>query len=167
MSIDKGPGAIRGLLCLQAFKVVHGGRRHGNNPNQFPTVRSECLQFLCVDQITVQTYDVSEIIIEAELAQAGLVVLSDVYFPGWKAYVDGVEQPIYPTNLAMRGVYVDRGSHLVRFVYQPQSFRIGVLVSLATVGLSFIGLIFSLIYSRNSTRNSPIHFINENNDEKL
>jgi uncharacterized membrane protein YfhO len=54
-------------------------------------------------------------------------------YPGWRATVDGVERPILPTNMIMRGVVVNGGSHRVVFEYRPAGLRWGLAVSLATV----------------------------------
>ncbi len=71
--------------------------------------------------------------IEVELAAPGLLVLSDLYYPGWTALVDGLAQQIYPTNLTMRGVYVPAGFHQIEFLYVPTSFRVGLYISLTTL----------------------------------
>ncbi|KAB8140573.1 YfhO family protein [Chloroflexia bacterium SDU3-3] len=66
-----------------------------------------------------------------QTSEPRLLVLSEMYFPGWRAYVDGVEVPIERTNYLFRGVVVPAGEHQVRFVYQPLSVLIGLLISLA------------------------------------
>ncbi len=61
---------------------------------------------------------------------AGLLVVSDAYYPGWSATVDGRSTRIYPTDVALRGVEVPRGTSTVEFRYRPAWFRVGVLVAL-------------------------------------
>jgi hypothetical protein len=63
------------------------------------------------------------------------LVLSEPYFPGWRATIDGVETEIHRTNYALRGVQVPPGDHTVRMEYRPDSFAKGVAVSTASVGL--------------------------------
>lgn len=69
--------------------------------------------------------------ITAKLSRPGFLVLSDVYYPGWKAYAGGRERRIYRANHAFRAVYLEEGDHTVRFIYEPASFRYGARVSLA------------------------------------
>jgi hypothetical protein len=57
------------------------------------------------------------------------LVVSEMYFPGWRAYVDGTPTPIYRTNYLFRGVVVPAGRHTVRFVYRPASVIIGAAVT--------------------------------------
>ena len=68
--------------------------------------------------------------------RAGFLILSDTYYPGWKAYVDGKQVPIYPTDVTIRSVFLEPGEHEVRFEYSPGSFKLGVVVS----GLSLLAL---------------------------
>jgi hypothetical protein len=58
-----------------------------------------------------------------------LLVVSEMYYPGWRAYVDGVETPILRTNYLFRGVVVPAGRHVVRFAYLPSSVLTGAAVS--------------------------------------
>jgi hypothetical protein len=57
--------------------------------------------------------------LEVEAPGRSLVVLCDSWYPGWKAYVDYREQPIYRANIWFRGVFVEKGWHQVNFVYRP------------------------------------------------
>lgn len=59
----------------------------------------------------------------------GLLVLSDQYYPGWQATVDGKSADIVRTDTAFRGVCVPSGDHTVRFEYRPLSFYAGVVIT--------------------------------------
>lgn len=74
-------------------------------------------------------YQPNTVTIEARMESDGFLVLSDVYYPGWKAYVDDEERRIYRANYIFRAVYLDRGYHVIRFSYQPASFRLGSMIS--------------------------------------
>lgn len=66
----------------------------------------------------------------------GFLVMSEVYAPGWTAYLDGDEVDILPTDLALRGVALPAGDHTVELRYEPLSLRLGLVVSaLAHAGL--------------------------------
>ena len=65
------------------------------------------------------------------------LVLSDVYYPGWTATIDGQETKIFRTNYALRGVTVPSGGHSIVFRYRPASFYLGLLIStLTALGLA-------------------------------
>jgi len=88
-------------------------------------------------KVAVSAYDDNEVKLRVESERPGLLVMSDTYYPGWKAYVDGVETKIYPTDLALRSIFVGPGGHNVEFVYRPASFNIGLLMG----GLSLLVLV--------------------------
>ncbi len=48
-----------------------------------------------------------------------LLVLTDIVYPGWRAWVDGIEKPIYATQGLVRGVPLSAGPHRIEFRYQP------------------------------------------------
>ncbi len=70
-------------------------------------------------------------VLEATLDSPGLVILADVYYPGWELLIDGKPAPIYRANVMMRGAAVSSGRHRLVYTYRPQSFRVGLLVSIA------------------------------------
>jgi uncharacterized membrane protein YfhO len=63
----------------------------------------------------------------------GLVLLTDTYYPGWKAYVDGERTELLEADYLFRGVAVPEGEHQIEFVYDPASFKIGVALSLSAI----------------------------------
>lgn len=71
--------------------------------------------------------------IKAGLNEYGLLVLSDQYYPGWRVYVDGVEQKIHRAYYILRAVKLDAGTHDVVFEYDPMSYKIGLWVTIASV----------------------------------
>jgi hypothetical protein len=77
--------------------------------------------------------------VDVDTAAPGWLVLGEVFYPGWKAVVDGVEAPLHRANLALRAVPLQAGKHVVEMRYEPRSFQLGVLLSsagmLATVAL--------------------------------
>jgi hypothetical protein len=71
--------------------------------------------------------------IEVSSDGPSFLFLSDTYYPGWEAYIDGVRTHIYRANYCFRAVRVPSGEHIVKFVYRPLSFRVGVIGSIITV----------------------------------
>jgi len=99
----------------------------------------------------IKEYRANNVLIQTHSSSDSFLVLSDNYYPGWKAYVDGKEAPIYRTNYTFRGVKIPSGIHSVNFVYDPVSFKIGALLSIA-LGLLYILAIFILFKKRIFTR---------------
>jgi Bacterial membrane protein YfhO len=67
----------------------------------------------------------------ATLIQPGLVVLSEIDYPGWQATVDGSPTPIFRTDGIVRSVYVPRGEHEIQFTFAPVGLALGTSISSA------------------------------------
>jgi hypothetical protein len=67
--------------------------------------------------------------VEVETQGGGWLVLSDAFYPGWQARVDGERASIYHADSLLRAVWVPAEGHHVEFVYRPASFYIGAGVS--------------------------------------
>ena len=65
--------------------------------------------------------------IELEASGPGLLVLSEIYYPGWKVWVDEVPQEIKPYMGILRSVSLSSGAHEVRFSYIPASLIVGLI----------------------------------------
>jgi hypothetical protein len=79
-------------------------------------------------------YEPDRIEIEAHSPENGVLVLSEIWYPGWRAIVDGEERPVQPVAGVLRGVSLVEGMHRVVLVYDPASVRWGVRMSL--IGLA-------------------------------
>ena len=62
-----------------------------------------------------------------------LLVMSDVFYPGWSAWIDDQPTAIYPANFAFRAVRVPAGSHRVVFEFEPATWRVGLAITLLTL----------------------------------
>jgi hypothetical protein len=70
---------------------------------------------------TIVHYADNAVDIDIAAPKAGIAVLHDLYYPGWEAYVDGVQKPVLRANILFRGVEVPAGRHTVSFVFRPLS----------------------------------------------
>src|SRR5262249_41822383 len=78
-------------------------------------------------EASVVHYQPQRIELRTVASDERFLVLREVYYPGWKARIDGVESLIYRVNYALRGLVVPPGAHKVEFIYAPASFRIGAI----------------------------------------
>jgi hypothetical protein len=80
----------------------------------------------------IAVYTPNRIVVAADMAEPGLLVLSEVWYPGWRALDNGVEAGIQQVDGVLRGVYLQAGSHTVEFRYAPWTVWLGLAVSGAT-----------------------------------
>lgn len=92
-----------------------------------------------IGSASVEKYKSDEIEINVQAEKPGMLFLSDNYYKGWTATVDGIETPIYRADYSFRAVPVEKGKHVVKFMYNPFSFALGVW--LAVVGICGIVII--------------------------
>ncbi len=81
------------------------------------------------------SYESEKVTIETEAGGPKMLFLSDNYYPGWQAAVDGQEAKIYRADFSFRAVFVPAGKHLVQFNYQPKSLEVGKDITLTSLVL--------------------------------
>jgi hypothetical protein len=83
------------------------------------------------EEARIVRYEPEEVAIDAVVASSALLVLTDTFYPGWRATVNGAPAPILRADHAFRGVRLEPGRHQVTFRYAPGSVRVGVAITLA------------------------------------
>lgn len=89
----------------------------------------------------ITEYLPGKVTIDVKTSDRSLLVLTDNFYPGWKAYVNGVNEKIYRTDYTFRGVIIPKGESRVTFSYNPLSFHLGVYLFL----LGILGIIVANI----------------------
>ena len=89
------------------------------------------------------SYEPERVVARASAPGPGLLVLTDVHYPGWNATVDGRGVPIERVDYLLRGVRIPAGAHRVEFRYEPASYRVGWIISLiaalAVIAAALVG----------------------------
>jgi hypothetical protein len=99
------------LIDERSLDNLHG--RYGLDDSEAPA-RGEAM-------VRIVSYKRNCVIIEADSDQQGILVLHDLYYPGWEATVDNRPVHILKTNLLFRGVELPRGRHTIAFRFNPLS----------------------------------------------
>lgn len=94
-----------------------------------------------VQPAVITAEETSRLVLNVVAPAAGFVVLTDTFYPGWQATVDGQAVPVWQANLAFRAVPVAAGRREIIFSYTPRSFRLGLwLTVLAWLGVGMFSL---------------------------
>jgi hypothetical protein len=81
----------------------------------------------------ITAYEAERVTVSTRGEGPALLVLTDSWFPGWEAEVDGRKAPIERVDYLIRGVPVPAGSHTVELRYEPITWRIGWIISLVAL----------------------------------
>jgi uncharacterized membrane protein YfhO len=106
------------------------------------------LPAMSMGEIKILKYYPNEVEIETIGNDRGFLVLSDNYYPGWKAYVNGSRKNILRVYYNLRGVYLPQGNSRVTFSFEPLSFKIGAAITCS----AFLGIVFFFLAKRNELR---------------
>jgi len=89
--------------------------------------------------VRVTEYTPNRIELQSRAQTPAFLVLSEMYYPGWDAEIDGQPAPIVRTDYVLRGVALPAGAHHIRFVYRPRSVAVGMTISLCIAGVLAAG----------------------------
>ncbi len=95
---------------------------------RFVTVSNETVARVLDSHFENQTVDA-----EVTAAAPSLVVIAQTYYPNWHAFVDGRPAPLWRANDAFQAVLIPAGQHHIHLAYVDGAFRLGAMISLATL----------------------------------
>jgi hypothetical protein len=90
------------------------------------------------NKIQVLAYRPEHIVASIDAANDGWLLLTDAWYPGWEASVDGVSVPVKHADVLFRAVAVPAGEHQVEWRFRPQTVLAGSLISAAALGVSLL-----------------------------
>lgn len=94
----------------------------------------------------------SSLTIRAETAVAQFLVISNTFYPGWQATIDGTPTEIYQTNLTLQGIFLPAGQHVVQLEYRPVFWQETLIAALIGAGLFMVSF---YVGHRKKTTNTP------------
>ncbi len=97
------------------------------------------------EAVTVSYPDPQRAVLDVTLESKGVVVLADVYYPGWNLTIDDKPAPIYQVNRMMRGAAVPAGPHHLVYTFSPRSFLVGRIVSMLAVAVLIVASLFNSV----------------------
>ena len=96
----------------------------------------ELPQGAAAETVKFEQFEATRIRLKVRSDRRGLLVMSEIFYPGWKAQVNGKDVPIWKMDGGLRGIVVPGGEGVVAVYYSPASFRAGGITSAA----AFLGL---------------------------
>jgi hypothetical protein len=129
------PDALPKGICVERSLLFPGGGSSEGLEIELTGHLEDLHSNLC-GQAEFERYEpeLVELLVQAE--SDCIFLFQDTYYPGWKAHVDGAPAEILPTDLGIRALELERGTHRVLMRFSPRSLHIGLILSIAGVILS-------------------------------
>jgi hypothetical protein len=83
----------------------------------------------------IQSYKNNSFTVKVSTPKTGMLLLSEIFYPGWNAYVDGKQTKVYRADWSLRALVVEKGEHVVEMKFEPTPYYSGMKISLATLFL--------------------------------
>jgi hypothetical protein len=143
-AVQRNPGALGNAWFIETIKTVNTNREE---LDAIDSVDLRLTAFVHKDfeklvagfdpvkngTITLTSYAPDELVYKSSAPSDQLAVFSEMYYgpdKGWQAYIDGVKAPHLRANYALRAMNVPQGDHLIRFKFEPKSYKMGEMISL-------------------------------------
>ncbi len=101
------------------------------------------------ESVDILSYTPQRVTLRAKASADGILVISDAYYPGWRAYLDKQEIEIHRANAVMRAIEIPKGEHEIEFYYRPTSIYLGAMISAGVFLLIIVGIAVMLLRKKN------------------
>lgn len=126
---------------------------HGMNPRETAivdkrfaeTVKQPAAMPDSLDNIVLKSYAPNALQYEVDTKQGGTVVFSEIYYPGWRSYIDGEEVSHGRANYILRAMNVPAGKHTIEFVFDPQSLHATETIAFIALGIMLLGALGAIV----------------------
>jgi hypothetical protein len=146
LNVYDNPGALPKGVCIDRDLFVADGGHPGEATEVKLTKHLEDLHLNICGRSVIQRYDPEAVVISVEADTDCIFLFQDTYYPGWEALVNGAPVPVLKTDLGIRALELERGTHRVEMKFSPRSLRIGILLSAAGVLLTIAGLFLGTVH---------------------
>ncbi len=122
-------------------------------PDTWPGTYEEFAALARPVEYTILSYTPNEVVYRVRVAEDSTLVFNEIYFPGWRARVDGERAPLGEISGGLRALRVAAGEHTVVTAFNPSSFYWGIGVSLLSAAVFLLWA--ALIFRRHRRRAAP------------
>jgi hypothetical protein len=101
-------------------------------------------------------YNLNSMSLNVSTPKDGFLVFSEIYYPGWIAYIDGRSQAIYRANWNQRVIPLQAGVHKVDMRFESATFTHGMWITLATLALCIAGIFYPSLTRKNTIEQQSV-----------
>ena len=159
------PHALGNAWLVKEVKYVNNANEeidaiHGMNPRETAivdkrfaeTVKQPAAMPDSLDNIVLKSYAPNALQYEVDTKQGGTVVFSEIYYPGWRSYIDGEEVSHGRANYILRAMNVPAGKHTIEFVFDPQSLHATETIAFIALGIMLLGALGAIVMGLRKTK---------------
>lgn len=134
----------RGICVSREVLAGSGGTLEGAGMLKIGNAAGRLDSHIC-GRVSISSSENETLDAEVDAGEDCLLLFQDTWYPGWRASVDGVETDVLRTDMGIRALLVDRGRHRVTMEFDPGSFKLGLILSIA-------GIVVGVIYGAKAKR---------------
>lgn len=101
-------------------------------------------------RLECREYTDNRIVFDVTTEQPAVLTVSEIWYPAWRATIDGVSAEVYRANYCFRGIVVPAGTHSVEMFYKSTAFNRGKWITILTLVFSAAGITFARIQKKNA-----------------
>ena len=121
---------------------------------QFESVLGKAALQDSVSIVKITSYEPNQLSYDVETSKGGVVVFSEIYYPGWTATIDGQPAELGRVNYVLRALQMPAGKHKVELTFKPRSVQTTETVAYVSLGLLLVLVLVVIGFSvRNRSRN--------------
>lgn len=98
--------------------------------------------------VTITSYEPNELTYDVSTSTGGVIVFSEVYYPGWTATVDGESVDVARVDYLLRAIRVAAGDHKVTLTFKPRSVTVTQTIAYAAYGILVVAIVLAVVLSR-------------------
>ena len=102
--------------------------------------------------VTLTKYEPNQLTYDVKSAKGGVVVFSEVFYPGWTATVDGEPVSLGRVNYVLRAITVQPGQHQVELSFFPKTIEVTETVAYVSLGLLLLLVIVAVFLTYRRSR---------------
>lgn len=116
-----------------------------------------CNKDTTLSKIDLVSYAPNKLVYHASTPKAGVVVFSEIYYPGWKATIDGQPAKIARADYILRAMNIPAGKHQIEMTFNPESLQITESIAFFAVGLLVAAIIMFIIREFRNPRKESLN----------
>ncbi len=95
--------------------------------------------------VVMTSYDANRLTYEVNSPEGGVVVFSEIYYPGWQAFIDGQEVEVGRADYILRALHVPAGKHEIVMTFVPVSLHTTETIAYVALVLLLVGIVAGIV----------------------